>query len=666
MEPHFPTSTFPSYASLVTGVYPENHGIIGDYMFDQNAGEYFVKGTISDRSKSTWFKGTPLWETAKKQVRFSPFSVEMHTLYSNPQDKNISLYWWPGCDSTGMAIDKKLCSHDGTSPSLERAKLAVGEILEKFTENSLDGALVHVDEVDFYGQFDGLGYWYRKSIEHVDSFLRHIKQSQDKTLLHHFVESRLSDLKLTDTVSHIIISPYGISWPSTPSNIIVLSTYVPEMGSYFSNFFGGSYLLIYVPKDKFSGVYKRLAAAHNHLKVYSKWNAPARWRLGIGDHVPSLIVVADPGWIVVMKNYEFQSIDLIDIYQLLAFSMGLSPEVNRGNIKNIEHLLILEDQEGITYPVTESYSMTGRPLENAKGDTFFLVSDNVSGTTRIQHVDTANILPIAIHNPSLLLSNDTVVQQEESEFLTVEPSKKVANDTSIQSADVSPEINLTIFDASSSLTVNPTVDVRQDQIKISALKFVIIDLKTGNLYESEKISTISANVDEILLNNTVTNIRETLYLGETSTPFEHEISNASGYDSLSTLISENDDLSIRTVPNITEKLIAESSDRIMRKLDGTSYSETLESWNTSFIYDHGYFNETQNFSAPIKIGDTTDTFSPQFQNVSSTSVSETPTFPGEDNDEKAKTTNSLITVASDYASAWSEKIGFWFKRHFIL
>ena len=65
MIPSFPTKTFPNHYTIVTGLYPEHHGIVENNVWD--FGERFM---ISDRMKvqeGRWWFGEPIWVTAQKQ-----------------------------------------------------------------------------------------------------------------------------------------------------------------------------------------------------------------------------------------------------------------------------------------------------------------------------------------------------------------------------------------------------------------------------------------------------------------------------------------------------------------------------------------------------------------------------------------------------------------------
>lgn len=62
----FPTSTFPNHQSLVTGRYPENHGIVDNSFFDPNTGLIFT-GTTGEKRKRFWNQSLPIWTVNEMQ-----------------------------------------------------------------------------------------------------------------------------------------------------------------------------------------------------------------------------------------------------------------------------------------------------------------------------------------------------------------------------------------------------------------------------------------------------------------------------------------------------------------------------------------------------------------------------------------------------------------------
>ncbi|MDE0588299.1 MAG: ectonucleotide pyrophosphatase/phosphodiesterase, partial [Candidatus Marinimicrobia bacterium] len=66
--PSFPSKTFPNHITIVTGRYPENHGIIANRMYDPVFDEYYYIGQGSAPVlDGKWYNAEPIWVTAEKQ-----------------------------------------------------------------------------------------------------------------------------------------------------------------------------------------------------------------------------------------------------------------------------------------------------------------------------------------------------------------------------------------------------------------------------------------------------------------------------------------------------------------------------------------------------------------------------------------------------------------------
>ncbi len=67
MTPSFPSKTFPNHYTMATGLYPQNHGIVENNIYDPVFKAVF---TLSDREEvenGRWWLGEPIWVTAEKQ-----------------------------------------------------------------------------------------------------------------------------------------------------------------------------------------------------------------------------------------------------------------------------------------------------------------------------------------------------------------------------------------------------------------------------------------------------------------------------------------------------------------------------------------------------------------------------------------------------------------------
>ncbi len=66
LRPVFPTTTFPNHYSIATGLYPYEHGIVGN-SFPNDARTAWYR--LSDREAvqdGAWYRGEPIWVTAEK------------------------------------------------------------------------------------------------------------------------------------------------------------------------------------------------------------------------------------------------------------------------------------------------------------------------------------------------------------------------------------------------------------------------------------------------------------------------------------------------------------------------------------------------------------------------------------------------------------------------
>jgi predicted AlkP superfamily pyrophosphatase or phosphodiesterase len=98
LVPSFPSKTFPNHYTLATGMYPENHGLVGNSFFSYKKNALY---TISNRAyveDGTFYNGTPIWVQAARygMVTASYFFVGseaniqgIHPTYYHPYDGEV-------------------------------------------------------------------------------------------------------------------------------------------------------------------------------------------------------------------------------------------------------------------------------------------------------------------------------------------------------------------------------------------------------------------------------------------------------------------------------------------------------------------------------------------------------------------------------------------------
>jgi len=67
MIPSYPSLTFPNHYSIVTGLYPEHHGIVANSFFDPERGTRYSYTDSESVTDGSWYGGAPLWSLAESQ-----------------------------------------------------------------------------------------------------------------------------------------------------------------------------------------------------------------------------------------------------------------------------------------------------------------------------------------------------------------------------------------------------------------------------------------------------------------------------------------------------------------------------------------------------------------------------------------------------------------------
>src|SRR5258706_3169343 len=70
MIPSFPVLTFPNHYTIVTGLYPEHHGVVRNTMRDASMPERFTQSSETGKD-GRWWGGEPVWVSAIRQGRRS-------------------------------------------------------------------------------------------------------------------------------------------------------------------------------------------------------------------------------------------------------------------------------------------------------------------------------------------------------------------------------------------------------------------------------------------------------------------------------------------------------------------------------------------------------------------------------------------------------------------
>ena len=67
MLPSFPSLTFPNHYTIVTGLYPEHHGLVANSFWDETKQARYGISDSAAVTDGSWYSGTPLWSLAESQ-----------------------------------------------------------------------------------------------------------------------------------------------------------------------------------------------------------------------------------------------------------------------------------------------------------------------------------------------------------------------------------------------------------------------------------------------------------------------------------------------------------------------------------------------------------------------------------------------------------------------
>ena len=344
LRPVFPTKTFPNHISIITGMYPENHGIIANEFVDiKNNAEYKIWDSSVVRN-SKWYKGEAFWETARK-----------HGVIT-------ASYFWPSSDVDDP--DKHpdyFHVYEHNRPYPERITGVVNWFNLPYEERPHFVTL-------YFDLTDGVGHEFGPESEEIN-----IAIAQIDTLVG-LLNEGFKEINLQDSINIIISSDHGMTEISE-ERLIIVDEILNGYDYLSSN--NGPFMLIYSKEEETGKIYGILKEEENHFKVYKREDVPEYFHFSQNELIGDLVLIADVGWSLVneenlewmknntsrgnhgydnfhidmhgvfiaagpsfKQNYKTGTINNIDIYPLLCKIFNCTPPENiDSDLKRIEYIL---------------------------------------------------------------------------------------------------------------------------------------------------------------------------------------------------------------------------------------------------------------------------------------------------------------------------------------
>ena len=261
--PVFPTKTFPNFYSMVTGLYPANHGIIANTMFDPVIGDTFSLGNREAVADGRWYGGEPLWVTAEKQGHLT------------------APIFWPGSEAEISGVRPSYwLEFDHWMPHAEKVRQVLAQ-LDLPPHRRPTFISMYFPDVDDQGH-GGNDSSLAASIAGVDTALG--------VLFH-----ELTERGIMEEINVIVVSDHGMA-ATDSSRVIFLDDYVDLETAGVIDW--SPVLALRPPPAIEEEIYAALKNAHPQLQINWRSELPTRLHYSSHYRIPPIIGIADEGWSV--------------------------------------------------------------------------------------------------------------------------------------------------------------------------------------------------------------------------------------------------------------------------------------------------------------------------------------------------------------------------------
>lgn len=278
MTPSFPSKTFPNHYTIVTGLYPGNHGLVDNSFYDKPLDTRYSMGNRQIVENPAFYGGLPLWQL-----------VQEHGMKS-------ASYFWVGSEvKIKNRFPDYYHKYDGSVPNETRITETIKWLNMPEAERP-NFISLYFSLVDSQGHTTG-----PDSPETGESVIE-----ADRLL-----GILMNELKNVDLpVNVIITSDHGMKTvPNTEENLVayqdILEGIDKDTYRFVSN---GAHGHLYVEDEsKRAGIFKVLQSRADHFRVYRKGNFPEGWHYN-HDRIGDILFTMDPGYYITSKGRKGRQI----------------------------------------------------------------------------------------------------------------------------------------------------------------------------------------------------------------------------------------------------------------------------------------------------------------------------------------------------------------------
>ena len=346
MIPSFPTKTFPNHYSIVTGLYPQNHGIVENNVYD--FGEVFTMSKREEVENPRWWLGEPIWVTAEKQ------------------GQRAASYFWVGSETViGGVSPTTWRKYNGDVPNTMRVDKVLGYLDQPADKRPTMITL-------YFSATDDVGHEFGPDAEETGYAVREVDS---------YIERLVEGLKRRGTdkaVNIIIVSDHGMA-PYKPKNATFLDDHF-DFDLADKILWTNEIVQIFPKAGNADAIFSKINDLP-HTTCWKKGTLPARLHYNDGKRVAPIVCSSELGWITTnhkryddwykglddldrprgahgydnryqemqatfiahgpafKKGYVAEPFENIQVYELMCKILGLRPAKNDGSLEKVRPML---------------------------------------------------------------------------------------------------------------------------------------------------------------------------------------------------------------------------------------------------------------------------------------------------------------------------------------
>ncbi len=259
--PIFPTTTFPNHYSIATGLYAEDHGVVGNEMYDPANGARFNPKTADD---SQWWGGEPIWVTAEKQ------GIATGTIF------------WVGANAAIQGMrPKHYRAYDGSIPAETRVRQVLDWLALPASQRPRLMTL-YFEDIDSAGhRFGPDSAEVHRAIERVDQAIG-------------LLDKELAQRGWADQINCLFVSDHGMA-AVEKNQFLALAPLLGKEKVELSGY--GAVVHLFTAAKNLATLEAKLQRPG--LMTYRKAKIPTALHYRKNSRIGDLVLIADEGWYLV-------------------------------------------------------------------------------------------------------------------------------------------------------------------------------------------------------------------------------------------------------------------------------------------------------------------------------------------------------------------------------